>query len=445
MPSELGPAMANDTNTQFVLNLIADGLIGWSFKEGIYPEISESWEERSEGEVIFKLKSNIKNFLGEIQTCKEINAIFNNNKKANGPFLSTYNEITSIDCKSPILLHFKSKMSTKSLLSFLASPQGKIINYIENKKFNGVGPFDIVIQKNEINLTKNNFYYDSKNIHLKAITLIVKNDQNSIQAFKKKELDLILLSNLTGLDTQFALKDEIHSLNLWSTWGIAFNQKIKPFDDKKLRHCLIQNTNSAEWIQLFYPSDLPAFGPIPFGVIGYTKAKKIFSQKITPVNEDVKVYVPKELQRSDEMVIWIKNNFSKCMSKEKIKIIVLNFDKMLEMFNSRSMGAYLMSFNKETISNEQYYRSFYALGKENFYNNNSIKTASAFEGLAKATSNDFEKVNLEIQNSLAEDAVMIPLMHPVHKVLIRNCIKNVILNPINEGYFNIKNARNLCN
>jgi ABC-type transport system substrate-binding protein len=443
IPTNLNPALSNDTNSQFILNNIADGLVGWSYSEGIYPEIAESWKEVSEGNIIFNIRKDLLDFDGKKLGCKNVLDIFNDSLSTPGPFQSTYKKITKLNCIDSSL-NIKSMMSSKDLLAFLASPQGKIIKFKNNIIKTGIGAFSIEVKNKEIRLFKNKNYYLKSKIFLEEILLKLIPDNEALALFKNKKIDLILLSNLSFSKKDKKSYEDLKSINLLSTWGVAFNQQIKPYNDREFRQCLIYNSSSIDWVEKFYPNNLPAFGPIPFGQIGYTNSLvKLYSGKMFPYKK-IEVYIPAELENNKEISNWLTLNFDKCLSAGQVIVHSIPFDEMMKLFNEDKMGAFLMSFNKETISDGLFYKSFYSQGKENFYKNYSKSTEESILRLENSNSKTSIDIGNDIASKLAGDGIMVPLMHPVHQVLVRKCISNLILNPINEGYFIIKNIRNSC-
>lgn len=434
----------NDTNGQFVLNNIADNLIGWSLDDGFYPEIAKSWKFQKNGVLSLIIRNDLVGYDGKKMECIDILDILNTSKKLNGPYLSDFNKIISISCQSKFEITIKSDMSSKSLLAFLASPPAKIITFDEYLIKKGIGPFQIIVGKDKIKLLKNPYYYLKSEISMDEIELQVMSDLEAIKLYDEKKLNLILLSSVTLSDEQKKNIANVKSINLWSTWGIAFNQKIKPYNDSSLRKCLIQNTNSIDWINTFFPNNIPAFGPVPFGLPGYSANKEIIPFENKFLYKNLEVFIPKELDRSIEISEWIKKSFKNCLLKGNVKVNIKPFAEMMTMFNNKRMGAFLMSFNKETISDDQFYKSFYYRGPENFYNNYNKNTEKDILKLNNATLDNMSELGKRISDDLSRDAIMAPLMHPTHTVLIRKCISGVQLNPINEGFFIIKKIRNLC-
>ena len=273
-PENLNPFSTNDTNGQFILNNIADGLIGWSIKEGIYPEIAESWEEKSNGHIIFTLRKNLKSFDGKYMGCGEVLKILKGNSAQPGPYELGYRNIKKMNCNEFGKLVINSVVSSKELINFLAGIPGKIIVLNNLKIVDGIGPFNLNVSNENIILLRNKHYYLSEKVYLNEINLLIKKDEDALKMFNEKKIDLIILSNLSNSKNLALLrKDDIVSVNLWATWGIAFNQKISPFNEQNLRRCLISNTSSEDWIKRFYPNDLAAYGPIPFGLNGYNSKK----------------------------------------------------------------------------------------------------------------------------------------------------------------------------
>jgi ABC-type oligopeptide transport system substrate-binding subunit len=445
VPNHLNPNVCNDTNCQFVINNSADGLLGWSYLEGFFPQVAESWKEEKNGFVLFKLKE-VKDYFGKKINCPIIKNFFEINMKKAGPFRSVYRDIKELICSKDGLL-IKSNYSKKDLLSFLASPQAKFIKFnTKNRVVWGIGPYLPVIHKSSIQLKKVASYYNQNQFPTEEFNLVAEEDEQAIQDYLDGKLDMILLSNLDNIISNKKIpNDEIATVNLWSTWGVAFNQKLAPFNDKNLRQCLVGNTSSEEWIKLFYPSSLPAYGPIPFGLIGYASTKIKFNLEYRRgINQIANFYIPQELPRANEIIRWLKEKFSRCIASDMIRFHVIPFSQMLGKFNKQNMPAYLMSFNKESISDNQYYRSFYSPGKENFYNNHSETTKNILINLREKDLSKMSLLNNQIARSLFFDSIMVPLMHPVHKVVIRKCVKDLILNPINEGYFYFRGAKSQC-
>ena len=197
MPQHLDPSLVNDTNGQFILNNLADGLLGWSFENGISPEISSSWKEVKKGTLIFTLRSNLKDFNGEEFSCKQIAEILKSHKKVNGPFISFYKKLKNIKCINPTLLLIESSFSTKELLAFLSGPAGKIIKINNYHIEKGIASFNIKLINNSLRLTKNKNYYNSEKIYFNNVSLVVLEDKVAVDKFINKGIDLILLSNLT--------------------------------------------------------------------------------------------------------------------------------------------------------------------------------------------------------------------------------------------------------
>lgn len=444
IPSSLVPSLCNDTSCQFVLNNSADGLVGWNFSDGLYPQVASSWSELYKGLVEFSLRLDLKGYDGNAITCLDVKNIFESYMSIKGPFEISYKKIKRLTCTSKYKLEIESDFSTKELLKFLAGPQSKLIRVSSGNRINGIGPFSVRIFRDKILLDRNNFYYNKEVISLKTIELHQSSDKNSIKLYTQKFFDLVLLSNLNTSETISKFVDIVET-PLWSTWGIAFNQKIAPFENAALRRCLIDSVSPNKWVEKFYPKNIPAYGPVPFGLLGYSSKPQSSQKKSRKFNSKFKIYLPLELEQASAIGSWLKKEMSNCTSVGNISIVIISFDKMLKKFNNKELSAFLMSFSKETISDEQYYKSFYSKGSENFYNNSSERSEELLSKINFDAREDLTLISEKVRASLYLDALMIPLMHPIHRSLIRSCIKNVILNPINEGYFLIRNAKNLCN
>jgi oligopeptide transport system substrate-binding protein len=110
-------------------------------------------------------------------------------------------------------------------------------------KFVGTGPFKLTKwdHNKSWELSKNEHYYNAKNIKLEKVVYTVAKRETWVTAYENNELDLISNANfgdLKRLSGDSKLSKEIFRFDQVGSWYLSPNPRFKPFDNVKVRQAM---------------------------------------------------------------------------------------------------------------------------------------------------------------------------------------------------------------
>lgn len=327
----------------------------------------------------------------------------------------------------------------------------------------GTGPFKFVEWKkgDSITLEKNPNYWKPGLPKLdKVIFRSIPDNSNRYTALKNGEIDL--MTGLNPEDAQSVKENPKLQLFLRPSMNVgylAFNTKVKPFDDPRVRQALNMTVNKKEIIDSFFAGLAePAVNPMPPSLWGYNdeiqdypvdleKAKALLAEAGYPNGFETDLWYMSEprdyMPNGQKVAEVLQADFAKI----GVKVKLVTFD-WITYLDKTGKGEHPMAMLGWTGDNGDPDNFLYVLlDKDNtrtpdagniaFYVNDQLH-----EILIKAqrSTNQEERIALykEAQKIIHEDAPWIPLVHSTPPIAAIKEVKGYIPHPTGtESFENI--------
>lgn len=327
----------------------------------------------------------------------------------------------------------------------------------------GTGPFKFVEWKkgDSITLEKNPNYWKPGLPKLdKVIFRSIPDNTNRYTALKNGEIDL--MTGLNPEDAQSVKENPKLQLFLRPSMNVgylAFNTKVKPFDDPRVRQALNMTVNKKEIIDSFFAGlAVPAVNPMPPSLWGYNdeiqdypvdleKAKALLAEAGYPDGFETDLWYMSEprdyMPNGQKVAEVLQADFAKI----GVKVKLVTFD-WITYLDKTGKGEHPMAMLGWTGDNGDPDNFLYVLlDKDNtrtpdagniaFYVNDQLH-----EILIKAqrSTNQEERIALykEAQKIIHEDAPWIPLVHSTPPIAAIKEVKGYIPHPTGtESFENI--------
>ncbi len=306
-PTTLDPALVEDGDTIDMLMQVFEGLVQWSEKNEVVPNIAERWDISDDGTVYtFHLKSNVlfhkpferpvtahdfvysltrsllpatksataMNYLNDIVGAKDV-ADGKTATLAGAQALDEHTLQITIDRRKP---YFLGKLTYPTAYVVCKEAVEKNGGRIDEKSMIGTGPFALAQYRPgySVLLAANPLYHGGKPI-LDGIERPILPDSNSRQTrYESGGTDItdIQRADLSRLQADPNLHTQIREFARANIWYLALNQQaFPPFKDRRVRQAFAYAIDKDAVIRLALKGTaVRANGIIPPGVLGYNPA-----------------------------------------------------------------------------------------------------------------------------------------------------------------------------
>lgn len=435
------PLAAIDTNSQFILSHVYDGLVSWDQNSGILPQIANRWETNDNAtKYRFHINEGLKFQNGDPINLNDILLCFNRLVKTPGYYQDHFKNIKKINGDINNNIEFTLKKPDIHFPLLLAGSAAKIYK-MQNDKFIGSGPFSIQEKlPNQITLTRSNYY--TKPAKTEKLVFRVGTDKEAKQWAAEGKIDDAIIVNADSNWSEIP-KGQIITQNVWATWAIGFDQRHSSVSNIKIRNWLASKLTSDSFVKNIYPDQIIATGLTASGMIGWIdqnefKPTSIEEPKYIP--EDIVIHIPNVLDKAQKISDWLYLN-----SQNKVKVQLSDFDWMIKNLGKGTMPAFILSFNAEYPSPYFFIEAMQIDSKSNFFGIN----IPLLKNLVARARNQTDRSELtstlqELNKTIISSYSVIPLMHVRHHAWVRNCVNGVNYSPVSEGYFSLRNIENLC-
>jgi peptide/nickel transport system substrate-binding protein len=287
----LDPAQAYDFTTNPVVNSVTEGLLRFSPKGELQPNLAVKWESPDPTTYVFTLRKGVKFQDGSALTVED--AVFSLNRVRDAAtasplawMLGSVKDIAKVDGST---LKITLSHPDAQFRYALATTAGHVISkaYYEAHKANfgkpdggllGTGPFKFVSWKvgSEIALERFKDYWDKANGPFvdKALFKIVPEGATRIAGLKTGEIDATALIPLDLLSVAQKLDNvELQGVEGFTDDWVAFNTSRAPFDDPQLRKAVIYSFDAKSLLDaIVKDAGVPAAN-LPVGPALWTYAK----------------------------------------------------------------------------------------------------------------------------------------------------------------------------
>ncbi|MDO7976554.1 ABC transporter substrate-binding protein [Oceanotoga teriensis] len=254
-PDFLDPHKAAASGTYEMMFNVFEGLLKPSPDGKVIPAVAESYTVSDDGlEYTFKLRKNIKFHNGEIVTVEDVLYSLNRlkgNDKDSALSSDFQKYVESID--SPDSQTIKVRLNTRNsdfLVKFVAAIVPKKVNLLNDNPI-GTGPYSFVeyVPGQKLVLKKFADYWGEKAHIDNVVFKIIPDEQTSLLSFLSG--DIRMYPRINDIQAEMlkdrynVIKGEQNMVQL-----MTMNNKVKPFDDKRVRQAINYAIDKDEIIQL---------------------------------------------------------------------------------------------------------------------------------------------------------------------------------------------------
>ncbi|UYO99270.1 ABC transporter substrate-binding protein [Oceanotoga sp. DSM 15011] len=254
-PDFLDPHKAAASGTYEMMFNVFEGLLKPSPDGKVIPAVAESYTVSDDGlEYTFKLRKNIKFHNGEIVTVEDVLYSLNRlkgNDKDSALSSDFQKYVESID--SPDSQTIKVRLNTRNsdfLVKFVAAIVPKKVNLLNDNPI-GTGPYSFVeyVPGQKLVLKKFAYYWGEKAHIDNVVFKIIPDEQTSLLSFLSG--DIRMYPRINDIQAEMlkdrynVIKGEQNMVQL-----MTMNNKVKPFDDKRVRQAINYAIDKDEIIQL---------------------------------------------------------------------------------------------------------------------------------------------------------------------------------------------------
>lgn len=454
MPISYDPIKMNDGASLIFSELVYEGLLRFTEDYGIQPAIANSWSTSSDGLVLtFKLNPNAKFHNGEAITAIDVKESLSRNvspeslvykfydviEGAKDYFARESESVTGIKVIDNLTIEIHLEKPFPPILYVLAGGTAKILpsKLIDDKDFFkkpiGSGPFKVQqISDKQIHLSKFYLYYGVE----PKIPEIILELLDQEEAIAKASIGLIHdLSSwpMNGTENVFQTGKDISSI-VADTWIIGLNTRIKPFDNLKTRRLFQASIDTEKFKNTFYPDAKPAFGYIPPAFPGHQTSK--LNHEIATIEvpaDEITIYIPQELARSQEMADFLEDELSK--KGWNIKVLTLKWEEMMKGYNQKSLQAFMVSMIVDYPDPEFLLNNFESTNPDNFSGINDQKIDQLISD-SRHTQDRIKRQNLQLALAKRVDelSLTVNLFHSRAHYWVHECVEGFKPNLLAVAY-----------
>jgi oligopeptide transport system substrate-binding protein len=348
-----------------------------------------------------------------------------------------------------------------SLTSFITySPQRKDIvekygdEYAKDADkmvYNGPFVMSEWSHQNSYQFSKNEKYWDRKNVHLDEVNVrIVPDAEEAMGMYVSNQADVVMLNN----DLIDAFKDtkEFVTANSGTIYFLRFNTNFSIFANKKIRQAFSLSVDREELIAKGLKDDIPAGGMVPPLVMGYEgyfrdhakeyvkhdpeKAKSLLQEGMKELGIDTLPDIELLVYDDDRKLIalTLKEQLQKTLGV-KIRINPLPQKQKFEM---EEQGKFHLTFVRWTGDYNDPMTFLDMWHSKNALNFGRWSNERYDELIERSRENpDFkkrEKDLIQAEKILVEEAGAAPLYYEKEAYLQKTYVKNLVRHPVGAKY-----------
>jgi peptide/nickel transport system substrate-binding protein len=249
-PQDMDPAKNTAWASTNVMELIYTGLLRWSPKMEIEPDLATSYQAVDDTTYVFKLRDGVTFHNGQKFSADDVKFTFDRIKDpaTASVYLGTYAALKSVEVVDPLTVRFNLSQPSAAFLRYLATtPHGSIVPKGSgpeiSKKPVGTGPFKFVdyALDQEVRLEKHAGYYEKDLPYLDKVSFKLLGDDTSISAaVRAKTVQITWLK-----DPKVAQNVANSAPGLQSSPGVSsrylpilFDLTSPPFNDVRVRRAM---------------------------------------------------------------------------------------------------------------------------------------------------------------------------------------------------------------
>lgn len=253
--SNLYPGQESGILNYYVASTIYEGLVGEDSKGDIVPALAKSWTQPDATTYVFKLRANAKFQDGSPVTADDVvYSLQKANDATLSPGISWYlSNLASVAKTGDLEVTIKTKSADQAFIKNLSTAGATFITSeaawnaaggkvgTSTSLVLGSGPYKVTefVPDSHVTLVRSDHWWGGTP-KVKKITIKFISDENTrLLAAKSGDIDVALNVPLNQTSQWKQLSGErIASFNDFSYVGLLFDQRVKPFDDPKVREAI---------------------------------------------------------------------------------------------------------------------------------------------------------------------------------------------------------------
>ena len=304
-PGSLDPAIAEDVHTFNILTDLSEGLVSVSADGQIIPGVAESWEISDDGLLYtFKLRENAKWSNGEGIVAEDFVRSFRRlaepeTGSAYSFLIESVRHFSSIQSGDALAeqlavtatgshtLQIELEQRVPYFISILAIPVAMPVYGTDSDSVVGLSPADFVgngafvlsahTPGGELTVTKNLNYWDASSVEIDEVVFVPIIDPTAeFHMYRAGQLDItntIPPANVEMVSRD--LPDHVQIAPSLALYYLAFDVSEAPLNSRDLRMALSMAIDRKTIVSVVGRGELPAYGVVPPGVMGYENSNKL--------------------------------------------------------------------------------------------------------------------------------------------------------------------------
>ena len=455
--STMDPHNANDGYSARVFNNIYDSLVKQTADLDVEPCLAESWEYKSDTEIIFHLREGVKFHNGDELKASDVK--FSIDRMVASPSVSSYfNKISEVTVIDDYTVSVKTSEPFAPLLFNLGGTYGSIVSekaiteagddYDKNPIGTGPMKFKEWAANDHITLVRNEDYWKGTPKTTSITIRVIPEDSSRTIALQAGDVDMI--DAVPAVDIDRVLEDENFTTVVQPSPSITYvswNMTKAPYDNVKVRQALSYATNKQDIIDIVCEGKA-----IPINTL--------YSPLVNAYDETLDLY-PYDLEKAKQMLIEagypdgfdmeilvsneIRSRICQIIQQDyasigvNMEISVVEFGTLVEMSTGEDYDAFLLGWSQAVDADNTMVFSFHS---DNFGSkgNRARYSNPEFDEIvmqARVEMDETKRNELykEAQRIVMEDSPWIPIMQAVNVAGMNKGVEGVVMYEHGARYY----------
>lgn len=427
----MDPHDANDGYSARVFNNIYDALMKQTADLKVEPALAESWEYKSDTEIVFHIRKGVKFHNGDELKASDVK--FSIDRMVASPKVKTYfAKITEVSVIDDYTVSVKTSEPYAPLMFNLAGTYGSIVCERAVKeagdKYNqnpiGTGPMKLKewAANDHITLVRNDDYWRGKPKATSITIKVIPEDSSRTIALQSGDVDF--LQATPSVDVKRITEDsklKAESFLSQSTVYLGFNCEKAPFNNVKVRQALnhaidkdsivaVVLEGKGQVINTVLAPDMPgANNEINYYKYDMEKAKALLTEAGFP--NGFKANLVASGDANNKAAQLIQANYAQL--GVTVDISIMEFGALLDYLNLGEQDMYILSYGAagnpdSTMTNVYYSKASSSTGNRSFYKNEEVDKLTD-SARVEMDWDKREPIYKSIQELIMKDAPVAPL------------------------------------
>ena len=478
-PVTLDSALAGDTHSHEYIGKIFSGLVRLSGDLEVLPDIAERWEvDASHTVYTFYLRRNVKFHSGRSVTAGDVKYSIERacdpetGSRVAGSYLGDIvgaldkldgraSEVSGVEVLDDYTLRITTDASKTYFLAKLTYPTSFVVDreQVEGasadwwQEANGTGPFWLEQFDSESIILRANDDFYRERPSLDEVVYLLRGG-GAVGQYETGQVDVAPVSAANidrALDPSNPLHDDLVIVHALSTWYLAFNVAMPPFDDLKVRLAFAHATNKKALADVILNKMVePAAGILSPGIPGYNE-----DLEGIPFDPDMALDMLDESRYADDLppIVFtvtgeggagavdeaLAESYRQILGAE-IEIQQMSWPRFLDGLDKRQFQMFSLGWIADYPDPENFFDLLFHSQSEYNHMTYSNPQVDALLEQARTESDRQTRLNLyqKVEEILVRDVAWIPLYHDIDYQLVKPYVKGLVISP--QGFYFVENV-----